>query len=189
MTKTMTRTNTDVSFEKQFNGYDRVQVDQYIARLTRAYQEAYDEYNSLCGKNDELTNEINELRARVQREPNADVITKALVNTEILTQKLIGDANAEAEKMLADAQARSKKLIDDGYIEKAAAKLQSEQTLEEASAEAGRIVSAARQDLIRIQNEKAMLVDEITQIVSKMKTLGYANAPLPPASTLSSKIA
>ena len=168
----MNMTNTDVSFGKKFNGYDREQVDRYIARLTQAYREVYDEYNSVCGKNDELTNEINKLTAQRQNEPNADVISKALVNTEILTQKLIGDANEEAEKILEDAQARSKKLIDDAYVEKAESKLQAEKILEEANDEAARIIIGSRQDLIRLQNGKAMLIDEINQIADKLKALG-----------------
>ena len=148
MTKAMT--NTGVSFERQFKGYNREQVDQYIASLAQAYQIAYDEYNSVCCKYSDLLEENEGLKEQNQNTPSADVLSKTLVNAELLAQKIIEDAKAESENMRAKAQADSKKIIDDAY-----------------------------QGLIIIQQEKAMLIAEIYDIAEKLKALRYKNEPHP----------
>ena len=50
-----TITNMELSFEKQFNGYDKGQVDSYIANIAGAYQTAYDEYNALSEKYNDVS--------------------------------------------------------------------------------------------------------------------------------------
>jgi len=171
--------STDVSFEKQINGYDREQVDKYIANLTQAYQTAYDEFTALSVKYDELLRINYELKEQRQNTPNADVIARALVNAEILAQKTIEDAKADAAKMTADAQTDSKKIVDDAYVEKAKTKLQAEQILEDAKAEAARLIEGAHQELMITQNKKARLISEISSILDKLKILGDANGASP----------
>jgi DivIVA domain-containing protein len=175
MKKLMTEsvTNSSVTFEKQLNGYDRGQVDQYIARLAEAYQEAYDEYTSISDKNDDLLKEIEELKKESKNAPNAEVITKTLLSSEILAQKTLEDADEEAGKMIAKAQAESRMIIADACAEQDAAKAKAERIIKEAKIEAARNISKADQELMTIYKKREMLSSEISNIISKLETIEF----------------
>ena len=167
MTATAAKANTEVLFDKKNNGYDREQVDRYVANLSKAYQQAYDEYVSVCDKYNDLLEKYKNLKETDSGRPSADIIEKTLVNTEILVKKLIEDAGAEAEKIKADARAGVKKIIEDAgaeagkikadareevkritedaYIRAAAAKLKAEKINSEANAEAVRTKRVSEQ--------------------------------------------
>jgi cell division septum initiation protein DivIVA len=57
------------------------------------------------------------------------------------------------------------------------AEVQAIRTVSDAKAEAAKIINGAYQDLTVIQNEKARLTAEITNIIERLKSLGYANIP------------
>ena len=136
----------NVSFDKQFNGYERVQVDRYITTLSEAYQKAYDEYTSVCCKYNELLEDYKVLEEKEQSRPNAEVIAKTLVDTESLAQKILADAKADAAIVTADARACARKATEEARAEAESVRLKSSKLVEDACLEAAGIVSQARRD-------------------------------------------
>lgn len=125
--------NTEVIFERQFNGYDKSQVDRYIDSLAKAYQKVYDEHNAICGKYDSLLEEFNALRIKDEERPAADIIAKALVESEAIANKIILEASMEAEMIIETAKCDAKKIAEDAYTEKAAIKIETQKALDEAA--------------------------------------------------------
>ena len=132
----MAEENMEVSFEKQINGYNREQVDSYIEKLADAYQAAYDEITSVYGKYNELLEKYREMEARENGRPSAEVITNTLMNTEMLAQKILKDANQDAAETRGAAQAEAKRIVEEAYVEKAGMMMQAEKIMERANAEA-----------------------------------------------------
>jgi len=152
-------TINDVSFAKQFNGYDRAEVDRYVENLTQAYQTAYDEYNSVCAKYNDLLDKYGALcRQQEQNKSNVVVIAKTLVDTETLAHKIIADAQTEAEKIKAYSLTEAQKLKEDAYVEKAAAKIQAQKLIDDANAEMTGIQERGR-ELIRSAQAEAALIN------------------------------
>jgi cell division septum initiation protein DivIVA len=139
--------SAEVSFEKQFNGYAKEQVDRYITHLASAYQTAYNEYQTVCAKYNNLLEDYKKLEAREQDRPDADVITKTLVNTEKFAQKILADAQIEAEKIKLEARieaeakrAAAQKLIDDAAVKAARINVSAKQNMEVANEEIARLI-------------------------------------------------
>ena len=171
-------TNTEVHFEKQFNGYDRGQVDRYVASLTNAYQTAYDEYKAVCDKYNGLLEDYKEFKEKEAERPAADIITKTLVDTESLAHKIIADATEEAARITDKAETEAKRIIDDAYTEKAAMKLESQKIIDEAASEAEDarnsaqiIIGHANLEASKAQEKAKKIVDyahiEASQIASQ----------------------
>jgi len=110
---------TEIFFAEQNKGYDKTQVENYIRRFTeacqRAYQTTYQEYQAVCGKYDSLAEDYERLKAEKQAAPAAsgtggvDVVAEDLIDSEILAQKIIENANAEAARIIAKANSRLEK--------------------------------------------------------------------------------
>ena len=49
---------TKIPFDKEVGGYNRVQVDSYVALLTEAYSEAFNEYERASSKYNKLLDKI-----------------------------------------------------------------------------------------------------------------------------------
>jgi len=169
---------TNVSFDKQFNGYDKGQVDQYIKNLATAYQTAYDEYQNVCGKYNGLLDEVSKKETEEQGRPTADIISKTLINTELLAQKILDDAKAQTETIHADAQAEARRITDDAYLQRAEARLQAQKLLDDATAEAEAIKTAARQTFeeanakeIAAQKALEQANESIAQLIQTMQGL------------------
>ena len=47
-----------IPFDKEIGGYNRVQVDSYVALLTEAYSEAYSEYEKATRKYSKLLDKV-----------------------------------------------------------------------------------------------------------------------------------
>ena len=151
-------TINDVTFTKQLNGYDRAEVDSYVENLTLAYQTAYDEYNSVCAKYNDLLEEYRILcREQEQNKSNVDVIAKTLVDTETLAHKIIVDAQAHADKITAETQAAVQIIREDALIEKAAAKRHAQKLIDDATAEMTGIQERAREVIRGAMDEAAQI--------------------------------
>jgi len=120
---------TNVVFKEAIRGYDKEQVDLYITKLSEAYKSAYNENQALQKKCAGLLVECEKPGAQEQNELNSGIIAKTLINTEILARKIIADAHTEAAKAKATAKT----------------------TLDEANAEAARIVVRAKLNYEQIQ--------------------------------------
>jgi DivIVA domain-containing protein len=149
---------SEITFKKQFNGYDKDEVDRYINNLAQAYQTAYEEYAAVCAK----YNELLEAHARLgeQQEQNksgAAVIARTLVDAETLAQKIIADAYAEADKIKAETHAEAQKLKEDAYIEKAAARIEAQKLIDDANAETSGAKGRADKVIADAQDEAAQI--------------------------------
>ena len=49
---------TKIPFDKEVGGYNRLQVDSYVALLTEAYSEAYSEYERASSRYSKLLDKI-----------------------------------------------------------------------------------------------------------------------------------
>jgi len=97
-------TETHIGFEIEKKGYKREQVDSYIKKLSDAYQTTYDEYQEINNKYNELLEYCGNTSAQLQPSTHAAIMANTLKYTEILAQKIIADAQAEASQILTDAQ-------------------------------------------------------------------------------------
>jgi cell division septum initiation protein DivIVA len=102
-----------IFFSEEKNGYDRAQVDKYVNKLSEAYQAAYDENTLMRERYNSLLDSCNTWNMPGQSEPTPEIITKTLVYTEMLAQKIITDAHEEAARAKAEAQ----KIITDANTE------------------------------------------------------------------------
>ncbi|MCL2772325.1 MAG: DivIVA domain-containing protein [Oscillospiraceae bacterium] len=107
----------EIFFTAQNDGYDRAQVDNYIHRLTEAYQKAYNEYLATCDKYNALMQDYKKLEADKQVGMNANVIARTLMDSERLAQEIIDNAYNEEARIIE----QTKNSIDYVYktIEKA----------------------------------------------------------------------
>ena len=134
----------NVFFDKQVNGYDRTQVDRYILSISEAYQTAYDEYASVCGKYNDLLEDYRILEEKELSRPNADIITKTLVDAETLAQKIIANAKADAAEITADARESARKIAEDVCAEAEVLRQKSSRLIDDAYLEAARITAQAQ---------------------------------------------
>ena len=104
----------EITFTEQNNGYNKEQVNDYIKRITDAYQKAYAEYQTICGRYNNLTEDYKKLesekRSGSTADINADVIAKALIDSEVLAQKIRDDAGREAAEVINGAKAEAARI-------------------------------------------------------------------------------
>jgi len=160
----------EVNFARQLNGYDRDQVDRYITRLADAYQIAYVEYSGMVTEFNDLQQRCQQLQEEEQNRPNPEVITKILMDSEIMAQKRLADVEAEAGLLLERAHAQIEEmrhaieLERDAFLEfcaeeKAKATQQAQKTIEAAQQEATSLVAIAQQTLDEAQEEAKQIKD------------------------------
>lgn len=162
-----TTTGTEISFSKQFNGYDKTEVDLYIKNLSDAYQTAYEEYTAVCVKYNDLLEDYETLgREREQTKSNTAVIAKTLIDTEILAQKIIANAHEEADKIKAETQAEAEKIREAVQIENTVAKEQARKLIENAQTAAGQIRYRTKNSLDQANESIAQAINKMQQIMA-----------------------
>ena len=111
----------EIVFSEQITGkgYDKVQVDEYIRRLTEEYEKAYDAYETLCGKYDALMRDHQNL-ARDYKQLEAEkqagvggaggvdaiIMTRTVMDAERLAQEIINKAYNEEMRIIEQTQRR-----------------------------------------------------------------------------------
>jgi cell division septum initiation protein DivIVA len=103
--------DSGISFTERPMGYDKQQVDSYIAKVTYEYQSMHNEYTKLsakCGSlseacvklSDERNRAIDALNqqkaATASLSADAETIARAIVDAEILAKQIVDRANEEA---------------------------------------------------------------------------------------------
>ena len=146
--------NTNISFTEEKRGYDKNQVNSYIKKLSEAYQITYDEYMDVSGKYETLLEETKRSGEQENPKTNSEVITKVLVNAEVLAQTITADAQADAENIKNEAQ----KLIDEANKKVANARLIVQKIINEANAEAALAKETAQKIIDGANAEAAMIV-------------------------------
>jgi cell division septum initiation protein DivIVA len=162
---TIAKLNTSIAFEKQLNGYSKEQVDRYITDLATAYQSAYDEYNNVCAQHNALLDDYKLLQAKIEERPNTGFIAKTLADTEIIVQKIIADAHAEAAIITAEAKAGAQRIIDEAYTEKAMAKILVQKTIDDANTEAVRVKVEAQRALESAKAEVSIAQEQAKKMI------------------------
>ena len=96
-------TKTEIVFTEEKNGYAKDEVDNYVEKISEAYQKAYGEYQTVCDNYKKLYDTYNSLleeskMTNVPRQTglNSEIIAKTLMDTEILAQKIIDNCQALA---------------------------------------------------------------------------------------------
>ena len=135
---------TNVVFKEAIRGYDKEQVDLYVKKLSEAYRGAYNENRALQEKCAGLLEECEKLDAHEQTGLHPDIITKTLLDTEMLARKIIADAHAEVAK----AKATAKKTLDD------------------ANSEAARIIVRAKVNFEQIQEIMEQTADKVQSLLT-----------------------
>ena len=152
----------NISFAKEKNGYDRAQVDSYIKKISDAYETTYYEFLDVSGKYKSLMEERESSGSREETGMNADVAAKTLINTEMLAQKIIADAQAEANSILEKAR----KSVDEANAEAAGIKEDARKALDGAVSEAAAMAAQTREDI-----EKARrIIDSASSQVEELLT-------------------
>ena len=92
----------EILFNEQKNGYDKIQVDSYIQKITEAYQTAYKEYQTTCEKYNNLMQDYKKLELAKNSGGNADadIIAKTLINSERLAKEIIDNAHSEEARIV-----------------------------------------------------------------------------------------
>jgi len=156
-------TNAKIIFPEVFKGYDMEQVDRYITKLSAAYQEAYDENTAIRARYNNLLEAFKQLNAQEQEGMDPEIV---LMYAEMLAQKIITDAQADAALVRAEAQ----KVFAETTAAAAQAKSQAQKMLQDANAEAARIVLKARKSLLQAN-------DLMEKTVNKILGMMTFNAP------------
>lgn len=169
---------TEITFAKQFSGYDREQVDRYVNRLSGAYQTAFTEYNELLAAYKELKQRNDLLEDAASNRPDPDLVTKVLMDSEATAQKRIADAQLEAQVIInaanviaedtrADAIATMEKakqtLAEAGEMEERA-RLRSQKIVDDAITAATQVKAIAKGCLLQIDDIIAQTVSDLQQM-------------------------
>jgi len=135
-----------ITFQKQLNGYNRDEVDRYVENLAGAFQTANEEYKTVCAEYNELLYEYKKIETEREQQSKAssEIVAKLLIETELVAQKITGDAESEAEILKSTAQAEAKKILEDAYLEKASAQIEIKKLTGDAETEASETKNRAR---------------------------------------------
>lgn len=131
---------TNIEFTEQKNGYDREQVDNYIQKLTEAYQRTYDEYIASCEKYNALMVNYKQLEEEKQIGVNSNLISKVLLDSEKLAQEIVEI---------------SYKIIANAYNEEARIVEKAKKNFEEANEKIGQAMNEA-QKFLTYRNPKEL---------------------------------
>ncbi|NLK08288.1 MAG: DivIVA domain-containing protein [Firmicutes bacterium] len=100
-----------MDFKQVFRGYNKEQVDDFLSRLVS-------EYETLYQKNQELEEQIEELKSQVKRYTSMeDTLQETLAyvkdssseikdNAELIAERIIDEAKLQADEILLDAKRR-----------------------------------------------------------------------------------
>jgi len=126
-------------FPEVKKGYDKRLVDNYIAKLSDAYQTAYNEYHLILNKYSDLLEERIRFDLQGQPDYSSEGIDKTLLYMERLTKSIIADAVDEAT----EAKAEATRIIAKAYAEAAKVKEMAQRILDESCGEAAAIIDWA----------------------------------------------
>ena len=177
-----------VVFSAERRGYSKTQVDQYIDRLSKAYNVAYEENRELQLKYNDLQDNFKILDSKIKSTQGSEVITRAIVDAEILAQKIISDAHAEAETIRVDAkrsiedakiiaETLARELKDEAYLEKAKASIEAQKIIEAAKNEASIISIKAQEDIDEAQEVIDQTLFRVRSMLgTKQSEIAYISA-------------
>ncbi len=95
------------SFSHALRGYSTAEVDDYIEFLLERYADVY-------RRNDQLEKELRLANVRLEElTAKEDAINRALVNAQRLEEKIINDANEQAEIITRAAKTNADKILND----------------------------------------------------------------------------
>ena len=148
--------NVNINFDREKNGYSKTQVDEYINKLSRAYEAVYNEYLEISIKYDNSMETSNSIMNGDDQELSQEVAKRSRENTEALMQKIIAEALIEASSIMTEAQL----MKDEAQAMIDRAEENARRIIDEANAEATAKATQARIDLddVRLVIEQAQTV-------------------------------
>ncbi|MCL2030484.1 MAG: hypothetical protein FWG93_02960 [Oscillospiraceae bacterium] len=151
-----------VYFTEEKNGYDREQVNHYIRMLSEAYTGVYNEYRALQGRYNGLLEKAGtpDTQARAGMDP--EIAAKTLMNTEMLAQKIISEAQTEA----AAAKAEARRAAEDASAAVEQAHAAADKIIGDANSEAGRILERAKKNLDQAHKTMGHAASEIYRLLT-----------------------
>ena len=155
-------TGTNISFMKERNGYSKEQVDNYIKKLSEAYQTTYNEFLDISGKYKSLLDNRERSDKPEQTGLNPDIAAKTLINTEMLAQKIIADAQADATAIMSEAS----KIRSDAETEAAKAKEAAQKTIDDANSEAALMVNQVRKNIEQAYKTMEQAANEVNGLLT-----------------------
>ena len=139
----------DVLFADQTDGYDKEQVDDYVGRLSDAYQTVYREYQSVCAKYNTLVQDYRILeKEKTLNNIDAGTLAKAVIDSGVLTTKIKETARTEADRIIDEAHAEADRLV------------------KAAGADAARIIDKTRISIVRFQDMMARMMREAQELAA-----------------------
>jgi len=179
-------TTTNIAFTERTNGYDKDQVDNYIGKIGQSYQELYDDYQNLNNRFESLTDDYfklvdkcSNLEKDRERRPdsreqqhqglNPDIISKVLVDVELLARKIEDDARAEAAEIVSEA----KKTTDEANLEAAKTREIAQKIISDAKTEAALLAYRAEKNIDQAQKTIRQAIVE----AGKLLTFNTAEKP------------
>jgi cell division septum initiation protein DivIVA len=140
-----------VTFSEQPMGYDKQQVDSYVAKITLEYQTVYNEYMSMVNKYNSLTEtciRLTDEKNRAIEQLNQSMASKNTITPNSSMIHMSDDAAAIA-KALIDAEKLAKQIVDDAHVE----------------------ASRVRDEINRLHTQKDRLIVEFNDMKSKIVAL------------------
>ena len=162
---------TNIVFTRERNGYDRGQVDSYIKKVSETYQTTYSEYLDINSKYEKLLEEHENLESREMPGMNSEIAAKTLISTELLANKIITEAQAEAAAIIEEAQksgdaarAEAESLSEEAQRRAAQARSEADSAREEAQRSVAEARMEAQKSVADAQAEADAIIAEARRI-------------------------
>ena len=112
----------DKEFNKKLNGYDPVQVDEFLDDIIKQFESLLEENEEVLVKNEALKSELAKSK---QKSDKVETIEEKLMNTVVTAQKnaamFIDKAEAQARKITELANQNAKTVIESAHLRMEAA--------------------------------------------------------------------
>jgi|GEM_PF-2651403 len=143
-------------FPEEKLGYDKELVDDYISKLSKAYQVAYEENQMITSKYESLLEDYKQTKELDPDKQYNEILAKTLMDAEIYAQIIRDSAYIEA----ADTKLKAQQILDDANNEVSALKVVSEDIVNNANSMASVLQTHAQKEAEDIIEEaQGMLRD------------------------------
>ena len=107
----------DKDFSKKFNGYDPVQVDEFLDEIIKQFESLMEENEDIIARNESLKNEVARLR---QKADKLEDVEEKMMQTVIVAQRnatlYLEKAEAQAQKITEIANQNAKTVVESTHL-------------------------------------------------------------------------
>jgi cell division initiation protein len=94
-------------FSKKMRGYDAVEVDVFLKKMARSYEQSFDNYQDLTKRLKQVEVELQEYKER------EDLLKKTLSNATEMSTRIKTDSDREAKLIISDAHHKAEMITRD----------------------------------------------------------------------------